>query len=68
MNERKLRIAILDDFEKIAADVPAYERLKGRADVTMIGKRLENSDAVVTALRDFDALLLMRERTFFSDK
>lgn len=68
MNDRKLRVAILDDFERIAATVPAYESLKARADVTLIGKRLENSDAIVAALRDFDALVLMRERTFFSDK
>lgn len=68
MNDRKLRVAILDDFERIAATVPAYESLKARADVTLIGKRLENSDAIVAALRDFDALVLMRERTFLSDK
>lgn len=68
MNDRKPRVAILDDFERIAATVPAYESLKARADVTLIGKRLENSDAIVAALRDFDALVLMRERTFFSDK
>lgn len=68
MNDRKLRVAILDDFERIAATVPAYESLKARADVTVIGKRLENSDAIVAALRDFDALVLMRERTFLSDK
>jgi phosphoglycerate dehydrogenase-like enzyme len=68
MNQQKLRVAILDDFEKIAATVPAYQRLKDRADVTLIGRRLENSDALVAALRDFDALLLMRERTALSDK
>jgi phosphoglycerate dehydrogenase-like enzyme len=68
MNDRKPRVAILDDFERIAATVPAYESLKARADVTLIGKRLENSDAIVAALRDIDALVLMRERTFFSDK
>ncbi|MGH7793493.1 MAG: D-2-hydroxyacid dehydrogenase family protein [Candidatus Binatia bacterium] len=68
MNNQKLRVAILDDFEKIAATVPGYDKLMNRADVNMIGKRLENSEAIVSALRDFDALLLMRERTFFSDK
>jgi phosphoglycerate dehydrogenase-like enzyme len=68
MSDQRLRIAILDDFEKISATVPAYQKLKDRADVTLIGKRLENCDAIVAALRDFDALLLMRERTSFSDK
>jgi phosphoglycerate dehydrogenase-like enzyme len=68
MNKQKLRVAILDDFEKIAATVPAYEKLTDRADVTLIDRRLENSNAIVAALRDFDVLLLMRERTFFSDQ
>lgn len=68
MADKKIKVAILDDFEKLADTVPAYEKLKARADVTILRKRLDNSDAIVTALRDFDAIVLMRERTFFSDK
>ncbi len=68
MSKQKLRVAILDDFEKLADTVPAYENLKERADVTLLRKRLDTSENIVAALRDFDALLLMRERTFFSDK
>jgi phosphoglycerate dehydrogenase-like enzyme len=64
----KLKVAILDDFEKVAETVPAYEKLKERADVTLFKKRLENSESLVAALRDFDILLLMRERTSLSDK
>jgi phosphoglycerate dehydrogenase-like enzyme len=68
MADDKFKVAILDDFEKLADTVPAYEKLKARADVTILRKRLDNSDAMVTTLRDFDAIVLMRERTFFSDK
>ena len=68
MNNPKLRVAILDDFEKLADSVPAYEKLKERADVTFVRRRLDSSEKIVAALHDFDALLLMRERTFFSDK
>ncbi|HEY3169228.1 MAG TPA: D-2-hydroxyacid dehydrogenase family protein [Candidatus Binatia bacterium] len=68
MTTNKLKVAILDDFEKIAETVPAYQKLKERADVTLLRKRLDSSENIVAALRDFDALLLMRERTFFSDK
>lgn len=68
MSQQKLRVAILDDFEKLADTVPAFQSLKERADVTLLRKRLDGSDAIVAALRDFDAVLLMRERTFFSDK
>jgi len=62
------KIAILDDFEKIADTVPAYAKLKARADITLIRERLDSSEKIVAQLKDFDALLLMRERTFFSDK
>jgi len=68
MATTSFKIAILDDFEKIADTVPAYARLKARADITLVRERLDSSEKIVERLRDFDALLLMRERTFFSDK
>jgi len=68
MATNKLKVAILDDFEKIADTVPAYEKLKERADVTNLRKRLDTSENIVAGLRDFDIVLLMRERTFLSDK
>jgi phosphoglycerate dehydrogenase-like enzyme len=68
MAATNLQIAILDDFEKIADTVPAYAKLKARADITLVRERLDSREKIVARLRDFDALLLMRERTFFSDK
>ena len=68
MAATNFKIAILDDFEKIADTVPAYAKLKERADITLMRERLDSSEKIVARLRDFDALLLMRERTFFSDK
>lgn len=68
MSEQRYRVAILDDFEKIADTVPAYEKLTARAEVTILRERLENSEQIVQTLRDFDALLLMRERTRFRDE
>jgi len=64
----KLKVAILDDFEKIGDTVPAYEKLRESADVTILRKRLDTSENIVARLRDFDILLLMRERTLLSDK
>ena len=68
MATETLKVAILDDFEKIADTVPAYAELQRRAEVTVLRKRLDSSDHIVAALKDFDAILLMRERTFLSDK
>src|SRR5262245_8717731 len=68
MTSARFKVAILDDFEKIADTVPAYEKLAARADITRIGERLDSSEKIVAQLRDFDALLLMRERTRLSDQ
>ena len=68
MSNQRLRVAVLDDFEKISDTVPAYERLKARADVTILRQRLDTSEKLVAGLKEFDVLLLMRERTSFSEK
>src|SRR6266496_3995516 len=68
MAMNKFKVAVLDDFEKLADTVPAHAKLKTRADVTILRKRLDSSENIVAALRDFDAVLLMRERTFLNDK
>jgi phosphoglycerate dehydrogenase-like enzyme len=68
MAKNKFKVAILDDFEKIADTVPAYARLTDRAEVALIRERLDGSEKIVQRLGNFDALLLMRERTRFSDK
>jgi phosphoglycerate dehydrogenase-like enzyme len=68
MTTEKFKVAILDDFEKLADTVPAYQKLRERAEVAILRKRLATSEHIVATLRDFDAILLMRERTSFSDK
>jgi phosphoglycerate dehydrogenase-like enzyme len=68
MTNTNFKVAILDDFEKIAETVPAFQQLKSRADTTVLPDRLDTSDKIVQQLRDFDALLLMRERTRLSDR
>jgi len=47
---KRAHIAILDDFEKIADTVPGFEKLKGRADITVLRERLETSEKVVQTL------------------
>ncbi len=67
MSDKPFRVAVLDDFEGIADTVPAYGKLKARADIALFRDRLDTCEKIVAALRDFDAILLMRERTRFSD-
>ena len=68
MSTTKFRVAVLDDFEKLADSAPAYERLKSRADVTILRERLDTPEKLEQKLRDADCILLMRERTRLGDK
>jgi phosphoglycerate dehydrogenase-like enzyme len=67
MSATRFRVAILDDFEKLADTVPAFEKLKARAEVTILRERLDSPEKMERVLAGVDALLLMRERTYFSD-
>ncbi len=67
MSAAKFRVAVLDDFEKLADSVPAYEKLKERAEVTIWRKRLDTPEKLEQGLRYADCILLMRERTRLSD-
>jgi phosphoglycerate dehydrogenase-like enzyme len=62
-----MRVAILDDFERLADTVPAYEELRTRAEIKIIRRRLDSPERIVSSLRDFEVLLLMRERTRLSE-
>jgi len=68
MSTAKFRVTILDDFEKLSDTVPAYERLKSRAEVTILRERLDTPEKIEQNLRDADCILLMRERTRLTEK
>ena len=68
MSNKRARIAVLDDFEKIADSVAVYDKLSSRADVRILRERLDSSEKLVQTLKPFDIILLMRERTRFTAK
>src|SRR5437899_3259728 len=64
----KFKVVVLDDFEDMARSVPAYEKLKARADVTILRERLDTPKKIGQKLGGADGILLMRERTYFNEK
>ncbi|MGE4242201.1 D-2-hydroxyacid dehydrogenase family protein [Ramlibacter sp.] len=66
MNE-SLRIAILDDYQQVALRYGPWERLSGRAELTVFSDNLADEDALAERLRPFDVVCLMRERTRITD-
>ena len=68
MSDTPFNIVVLDDFEQLAESVPAYERLKARARVTILRERLDTPAKLEQKLGDADCILLMRERTRLGEK
>ena len=56
-----LRVAILDDYQKVALSMGDWTRLGHDAEVVSFSSHLSEADAA-EALRDFDVLCIMRER------
>jgi phosphoglycerate dehydrogenase-like enzyme len=61
----KSRIAILDDFQNVALEVADWSAVAQRADIEVFNDHLADPDAVAERLRDFDIVVIMRERTPF---
>jgi phosphoglycerate dehydrogenase-like enzyme len=68
MSDTQFNVVVLDDFERLAESVPAYERLKARARVTILRERLGTPAKFEQKLGDADCILLMRERTRLGEK
>ncbi len=61
----KARIAILDDFQNVALEVVDWSAVAQRAEITVFNDHLADADAVAERLREFDIVVIMRERTPF---
>lgn len=59
------RIAILDDYQKIALASADWDQLPTSATVDVFHDNIKDEDALVERLKPFDALVIMRERTRF---
>ena len=64
----RFRVVVLDDYEGLADQVPAYQKLKQRAEVTVLRERLATDTEFGAALRGVHILLLVRERTRFGER
>lgn len=60
---RKIRVAVLDDYQNVAQSCADWDSLAG--DVTFIRRHLESSLEVIEALEGFNVVVAMRERTSF---
>jgi phosphoglycerate dehydrogenase-like enzyme len=59
------RIAVLDDYQSVAADFCDWSQLPEPAEVVEFHDYVGDPDALVARLRSFDVVIAMRERTKF---
>jgi len=61
----RLRCAILDDYLKLSLNVADWSKIKDRVDVTVFDQPFAVTEAASGALKDFEIICAMRERTPF---
>ncbi len=60
-----MKIAVLDDYQKIAREMADWSPIEAAHEVTFFHEPIGDRDAVASALKDYDVLCIMRERTLF---
>jgi phosphoglycerate dehydrogenase-like enzyme len=63
-----IRVAVLDDWQRIAERSADWSALRQRAEVVFFHQPLGSTSELIASLADFDAVLAMRERTVFTDE
>ena len=59
------RCAILDDYQNVALQVADWSKIKGEVEIKTFNQALGPPDKVIAALKGFNIVCLMRERTLF---
>jgi phosphoglycerate dehydrogenase-like enzyme len=60
-----IRVAVLDDYQRVAARLADWRGLLPDAAVTFLSDHVADPDRLVARLADFDVVVAMRERTPF---
>src|ERR1700723_1606109 len=61
----QLRCAILDDYTNVSLQMADWSKVGDRVDITVFNQPFASTEAAATALKDFEIICAMRERTPF---
>lgn len=61
-----IKVALLDDYQRVAQRMADWSSLRGRVDITAFTKPIGDVDAIAAALADFEIIGAMRDRTHFT--
>ena len=63
-----MKVAILDNYQNVSLILGNFEKLKKDFDFQVFNQSFENEENIIEKLKDFDVLLVMRERTPITKK
>jgi len=58
-----LKVAILDDYQNVSQQFVDLKKLSGKYEIKIFSEPFQNEQEVIENLKNFEALLVMRERT-----
>ena len=58
-----LKVAILDDYQNVSQHYVNLKKLSGKYEIKVFNEPFEDQDDAIGKLTDFEALIIMRERT-----
>ena len=62
-----LKVAVLDDYQNISHQFVDLKKLSGKYEIKVFREPFQNEEEAIENLKDFEALLVMRERTSISE-
>ena len=57
------KVAILDDYQNVSQEFVDLKKLAGKYEIKIFSEAFKSEDEAVEQLKDFEAILIMRERT-----
>ena len=58
-----IKVAILDDYQNVSQEFVDLKKLSGKYQIKVFSEPFKDENDVIEQLKDFEALLIMRERT-----
>ncbi len=58
-----IKVAILDDYQNISREFVDLKKLGGKYEIKVFSEPFKNEEEAIENLKDYEALLIMRERT-----
>ena len=58
-----LKVAVLDDYQNIFSQIVNLDEYKSKYEFTIFNEPFQNELETIEALKDFEAIFIMRERT-----